>query len=144
MPKCYLDSNVLIYWDNKTSIKHQASLQIIQKLEKSGIVPVISSLVLDEFLHAIALEARKHKTADVYNAARESLDNLLQLPSLYLINPPTDTDKQQEVVNLMEKFSLRPRDAYHLLTMQANEIDSFATFDTDFTAVFAAKILTKV
>lgn len=39
------------------------------------------------------------------------------------------------------KFNLRQRDVYHLLTMQENGIDEFATFDTDFIRVFAQKIL---
>lgn len=36
----------------------------------------------------------------------------------------------------MEKFVLKPRDAYHLLTMKENRIRFFATFDKDFELVF--------
>jgi len=41
----------------------------------------------------------------------------------------------------MEKYDLCPRDAYHLLTMIYNKIDSFATFDTDFNKVFEDKLI---
>jgi predicted nucleic acid-binding protein len=44
----------------------------------------------------------------------------------------------------MSKYHLRLRDAYHLLIMQFNNIDSFLTFDNDFKLVFAAKILNPV
>ncbi|MBI5356067.1 hypothetical protein HZB78_00445 [Candidatus Collierbacteria bacterium] len=37
----------------------------------------------------------------------------------------------------MEKFKLKPRDAYHLLAMQSNKIKHFATFGSDFDLVFS-------
>lgn len=43
----------------------------------------------------------------------------------------------------MQAYSLRARDAYHLLTMQTNGIDGFATFDNAFSRVFAANLLEK-
>ena len=49
--------------------------------------------------------------------------------------------RNKRVITLMEQFNLRQRDVYHLLTMQENGIDEFATFDTDFKRVFAQKIL---
>lgn len=139
--KCYLDSNVQIYWDNKESVNHQSASAIVKKLENDGTDPVISPLVIDEFIHAVVLEARKDASRNVYDIASESLHNLFQLPSLAVVNPPNDFESQKAVVKLMEKFSLRPRDAYHLLTMQANKINSFATFDSDFSKVFVAKTL---
>jgi len=144
MPKCYLDSNLLIYWDNKSSAKHHAASILIERLEKAETTLYISPLVLDEFLHAIILEARKVKSLDIYTTAMEALNNLLELPLLFIVNPPPDFDSQKAVVRLMQEYSLRPRDAYHLLTMQANKIHSFATFDSDFSKVFATKILNKV
>ena len=51
---------------------------------------------------------------------------------------------QLKVINYMQKYHLKPRDAYHLLTIMENNIDGFATFDNDFNKVFSAKILLEV
>jgi len=58
-----------------------------------------------------------------------------------LVNSPTGLKDQIKVVEYMEKYNLCPRDAYHLLTMIYNKIDSFATFDTDFNKVFEDKLI---
>ena len=71
------------------------------------------------------------------------LVKILEIPSLEICSPPTDKPSQLKIVQFMDSFQLRPRDAYHLLIMQANEIEEFATFDSDFRRVFSAKALKK-
>ena len=59
-------------------------------------------------------------------------------------NSLTDSESQLMVVELMQKYALRPRDAYHLLTIQHHKIDFVVTFDSDFEKVFSERVLRKV
>lgn len=143
MKKCYLDSNVLMYWQNDAAPQHKEALRIIERLEKDEIIPYVSPLVIDEYIHTMMVEARVNKFRNLYEVAKKALNDLLALPLLAIITAPTDVPSQKQMLMLMETYSLRPRDAYHLLTMLANDIDGFATFDTDFIRVFRAKLLVK-
>lgn len=143
MMKCYLDSNILMYWQNDAAPQHKEALRIIERLEQDKILLYISPLVIDEYIHVMILEARVNKIRNFYDVARKGLDYLLALPLLTIIPTPADVPSQKQMLMLMETYSLHPRDAYHLLTMQTHDIDSFATFDTDFSKVFATKLLTK-
>lgn len=143
MTKCYLDSNVLVYWKNDRAPQHTEASNRLARLREHDVLVFLSSLVLDEYMHAIMLETKRHRIGDPLNSAAIALRDALALPLLSIINPPTDPNAHLEVVSLMKTYFLRPRDAYHLLTMQANDIDGFATFDNDFTHVFAANLLEK-
>lgn len=143
MTKCYLDSNVLIYWTNELAPNHAQANAVIEVLQKNGVDTYLSPLVLDEFLHAALLRARINRIKDPYADVTHALQRVLRIPRLSIVNPPIDANRQGDVILLMQTHSLRPRDAYHLLTMITNDIDGFATFDTDFTKVFAARLLMK-
>lgn len=144
MTKCYLDSNVLIYFKNTESVNFSESRDLISRLEYEGISLFISPLCIDEFLHEIGKQLKTRSGSKSYFLdLKESLISILNLPNISIVNPPNDLNSQYEIVRIMETFFLRPRDAYHLLTMQANEIDGFATFDNDFNKVFTSKLLMK-
>lgn len=132
MDKCYLDANVLIYFVQKKSPFHQKSLSVLTSIIKSKLIPVISPLCLDEFLYHIHGNISQ-KTID--------LKSILKIPNLAIVNPSVKPKDQMKVIRLMDKFKLRPRDAYHLLTMQSNKIKYFATFDNDFNSVFSANLV---
>lgn len=134
MGKCYLDANVLIYFVQKKSPFHQKSLSVLTSIIKSKLklIPVISPLCLDEFLYHIHGKISQ-KTID--------LKSILKIPNLAIVNPSVKPKDQMKVLRLMDKFKLRPRDAYHLLTMQSNKIKYFATFDNDFNSVFSASLV---
>lgn len=144
MKKCYLDSNLLVYLKNESSPHHTKSVTIITTLAKKQTSIYISPLTIDEFLHSFQRELRYYKHPNIFPALKKALDDILHIPLLTIINIPTDNNNQLKIVELMEKFSLHSRDAYHLLTMINNNIDLFATFDTDFRKVFASKILKKI
>ena len=56
---------------------------------------------------------------------------------------PSDKDHLPEIMRLMRKYNLKPRDAYHLLTMLENEIEYIATYDKDFDKVIKSGIIKK-
>ena len=135
MTKCYLDSNVLVYYKNELSESNLKAKKIISSLLKKNVAFCISSLVLDEFLHAIIREKLV--------VLKQTLSEVLDLPKLEIINAPIEKQVHLKIVDIMEEYTLRPRDAYHLLICLENNIDGFATFDQDFKKVFKAKVLEK-
>lgn len=139
--KCYLDSNVLIYWKIGEKKNQKLATDKLLRLRKSNFAIFVSPLCLNEFILATIISARKDDQETAFERARKALGDVLELPLLSIINPPLDFESQKMALGLMEDYSLRPRDAYHLLTMQFNEVDTFATFDSDFAKVFKAKIL---
>lgn len=143
MRKCYLDSNILLYLKNASSPHHRDAVEITQKLIAGSISLYVSSLVLDEFMHTFLYEVRRNGSKNPYNDLQTAVEDIVELPELSIVNPPSDPESHVRVVGLMKQYALHPRDAYHLLTMIANDIDGFATFDTDFTRVFAANLLMK-
>ncbi|MBI5619731.1 type II toxin-antitoxin system VapC family toxin [Candidatus Gottesmanbacteria bacterium] len=143
MTKCYLDSNFLAYWKNRGVPQYKETQRIVEQLQQNETLLYVSPLVIDEYIHAMMGEARVNKHYNPYEVAEKSLNDLLALPLLTIVPTPWDIPSQTQMLTFMKTYSLRPRDAYHLLTMQANDIDGFATFDTDFARVFAAKLLTK-
>lgn len=108
-------------------------------LVKDSHTLIISPLVIDELIYIILRNLKiVGKLSDSHNLplVRQSLAHLLKLSRLTLVNPPTEISQQIKVLTLMEKFKLKPRDAYHLLTIKHHKIGYFATLDHDFDLVF--------
>lgn len=144
MRKCYLDSNILIYLKDEDSPYHKRVFDLLSKLISQKVLFFISPLVLDEFYFTFLYGLRVKHIAKPYDKLKRAATEILMIPSLQMVNPPSDADKQLEVISYMERYHLRSRDAYHLLITQTNNIDSLATFDKDFNKVFAAKLLEEV
>lgn len=143
--KCYLDSNVLIYFKQENSPFFPQAKKILLGLIQSDASVFISPLTLDETLFQLRtlLLLEKTQQKQLYKLLNTTLQGLLALPNLTLINPPTEKKKQQRILSFMQHYKLRPRDAYHLLTMQEHHIQHFATFDSDFARVFDQHLLQK-
>lgn len=144
---CYLDANVLVFFVNSSSLFHQEAVELLEYAVEQRFVLNISSLVIDEAVHAmkrtLASSPRIGKNrAD--GALKEALEMILSLPDLTIVQPPTSVAKNAKVIGLMKMYSLRARDAFHLLTMQEHHISYYATFDSDFDAVFDQGTLKKV
>jgi predicted nucleic acid-binding protein len=103
--------------------------------------------VIDEAVHAIqrtlasSTRVGKSKSDAVLE---EALEMMLALPDLTIVQPPTSVAKNAKLIELMKKYSLRARDAFHLLTMQEHHISYCATFDADFDRVFDTRLLRKL
>lgn len=139
---CYLDANILVYYQDRISPFHNQSKLIIENLIQKGYAIALSSLSLDEYEYTILSSSNKPKQVILKNL-KNCLRKLLRIPDIYLINPPIEFKKHLKVLNIMEKYSLKPRDAYHLFIMLENKIKFFATFDNDFVSVFQKKLITK-
>lgn len=144
MKICYLDSNVLIYFKDEDSDFHERTKNLIEDLLKEGFTLTVSPLVLDEFLHSLnwVLGQKRLSRKNRFELLRSGLGDILDLPDLRIVGPPLYLGAQRKVPLLMEQYNLRPRDAYHFLTMKSEEISFFATFDNDFEDVFEQGLLT--
>lgn len=140
---CYLDANTLIYFKNEDSPFYSKTLTLIEYLVNDDYRLFISSLVIDEFLYGFKfhLGNKKIKKKDIFISLNKALLEILALPNLELINPPSEKNLQLKVIEMMKDFNLFPRDAYHLLMMIENKIKFFATFDNDFENIFKKKII---
>lgn len=136
MQTCYLDSNFLINFANEDSLRHDEAVLKLKKLVSDQTLLFISSLVLDEFLHITRLTLIYKKAKNVEETLKIKLEQILKIPFLQMLNPPIELEKQSVILDIMEKYHLLPRDAYHFWIMQENNIDLFATFDNDFETVF--------
>lgn len=141
MKKCYLDSNILVYLKNEDVLEHGKTVSFLEQLIRSETHLFISPLVLDEFLHSIRLALLMSKNKNAFPLLKSSFDDILDLPLLSIVNPPSEIVSQKKIVGYMEKYFLRPRDAYHLLIMVSNGIDHFATYDYDFEKIFKSGLL---
>lgn len=142
MKRCYLDANFLIFLHDPAADYYPKAEEILKKLITEGLALFASSLVLDEFLMG-SLRLSGKSAAEMKENLKLGLRTIFKLPNFSLVNSPQDFRKHLQVVDLMVKFNLRPRDAYHLFIMKVNKIKYFATFDSDFGSVFKKGLIKK-
>jgi predicted nucleic acid-binding protein len=144
MKKCYLDSNVLVYFKDEKSLYHKKVIEKFIFLIKNDFYFYVSSLVLDEFLYVFRYFLEKNEKKDIFSKLKKALTEILAIPNLSIVSLLKEKEKQIEVISYMERYDLSPRDAYHLMIMKENAIDYFFTFDKDFELVFRGKFLKKI
>ena len=146
MKKCYLDSNILVYYKDENSPFKEKAQAIISTLVPDEYELYISSLVLDEFIHSLLfiLKQRGVQSSGKFRLLNEGLNSILQFAHMRIVNPPVSKESNMKVIEIMKDFNLGPRDAYHFLIMQENNIEYFATFDNDFKSVFKKNIFRKI
>lgn len=139
---CYIDTNLLIFLQNKHSARYQETRLIFKKLIEKEYDLYISSLIIDEYLYNTCrlLSGNRQNKLKVL---KSNLRRILKIPKIKLINPSLEEKKHLQIVNSMEKYNLDPRDAYHLFIMLANKVKFIATFDSDFDGVFKTKKIRK-
>lgn len=139
---CYIDANILIFLQNKKSLNHQKTRLLFNKLLEEGYKVYISSLVIDEYLYNIYRLLAGDKL-DKLKMLKLNLKKVFKIPGIELVNPSPEVKKHDKVINLMAKYNLHPRDAYHLFIMLENRIKYLATFDNDFDSVFKKGLVKK-
>lgn len=132
---CYLDANILVYYQDPDSPLYEAASRIIENLLASGFSLTLSSLSLDEFEYTVFSLINKPKS-EILKRLKLGFNRLLRMSTISFINPPLEIKKHRRILNLMAKFNLKPRDAYHLFIMLENKVKFLATFDHDFDQVF--------
>lgn len=142
MKRCYLDSNVVLSFIDSAAQFHDQSKQILYKLVTERWEIDLSALTLDECFHNSLRFSKKLRTIAIKQLKVE-YKKLIKLPNINLVVTSTQLKKHTRVLNLMERYDLRSRDAYHLFSMKVNKIKYCATFDHDFDKVFQKGVLKK-
>ncbi|MBD3279983.1 PIN domain-containing protein [Candidatus Dojkabacteria bacterium] len=143
--KCFLDTNILLYFILESSKYFEETRDLILSMRADNADICISPLVLDEFIYQLDFLTRKgdRKRKDYYELAQIFTHSVTSIPGAKILEIPSDKSTLPELVRLMKKYNLKPRDAYHLLTMLENGVDYIATYDKDFDKVIESGIIRK-
>lgn len=139
MIKCYLDSNILIYFKDETSPLHRQALDGLHKLIDLDAEIIISPLVMDEFIYVMNYIVKKNNQD--LSVLKELSLSIQEIPNLEMVATPAHFILINDVLSLIEDYGLRSRDAFHLATMLQHKCTHFFTFDTDFVKVFETKAI---
>lgn len=141
--KCYLDSNILIAFLEKPHQFHQQAVEILVKAATEQIGVCVSPLTLDETIYIVLRDLRLTRVSRAEEKIATEIKKLWKIPLIEVVNPPDDKKKLTGIPDLIKKYQLRSRDAFHLLTIKFHQIKYFATFDNDFNLVFSQMWLRK-
>lgn len=137
--KVYLDANVLIAHQVNNHDYHQQAVKLLDDLWKKGGNLLISSLTMDEFFYGVVFifrslqPSRKNYPFSSYaSLLSKTVSAILTWEGVELVEFKNNPAELLQTVILIEKYNLRPRDAFHLRIMQQQDITSLATFDQDF------------
>ena len=126
---CYIDSNVFlnpVLYDINTVTEATAAANFLKEVRAGRFKAVTSLLTWDEFTWII------RKNTDT-STARSKGKEFLTLPSLQFI--PVTKSIINRAQLLLEKYTIKPRDAIHLSTGLQRGVDEFITFDDDFKGI---------
>jgi len=145
----YVDANIFIYVVLANPRYLQPCKHFLERVERREVQAVISPLVLDEVAYKIVMEKLKIDLALTSNA--RVLDALKQDPGIvakaegelelfsFIIRSyqglkliPIPAHSGLDLFPKMLEEKLLPRDALHLLTMEAHGVKHIATSDPDF------------
>lgn len=142
MKRCYLDSNIVLSFIDSSAQFHNQSKQILTKLVAESWEINLSALVLDECFHNSLRFSKKSRQIAI-KQLKFRYRKFIKLPNIKLVVQLPQLKKHTAVLNLMAKYNLRARDAYHLFIMKENRIKYLATFDNDFDSVFKKGLVKK-
>jgi uncharacterized protein len=122
----YVDTNVLVYaFGDPAHPKRRASRILMEEGADSGDL-VTSVLAIDEFLWV------RRRTAGSAIAAADAR-TLLSAPVLQIL--AVERVHADSAIEHVERFNLRPRDAFHLAVMRTAGCSRLLSDDPDFDAV---------
>jgi hypothetical protein len=122
----YIDSNVFIYPHSGNGLKSEASIKIIQEIIIGGLDAFTSYLTWDEVVHSLRKIIGKEK-------AIEQGKIFLNIPNVNFLSVNNEIIRKSQ--ELMEKYSLKPRDAIHAASAILNKCDFIVSDDSDFDKV---------
>jgi len=122
----YLDANFFIFALLDTTEKGQRAREIYRNIARGRERAVTSPLAIDEVMWVLIRAGRKH-------LLRVAVEGVYTTPNLDVVafSPITPLT----ALNLIERYDLKPRDAFHAATMKENKLTRIVTDDEDFDKV---------
>jgi predicted nucleic acid-binding protein len=125
----YLDANFFIICNFDLTSKGERARKIQAEII-SGRDAITSSLALDEVMWVLV----KNRKAGVLRETIEDIYALLNL-TIKEVSPNIPLD----ALDLIEKYNLTPRDAFHVAVMKSYDVNEIVSDDTDFDRVEGVK-----
>ena len=142
----YVDTNIFYMYLRADPVYLPAIKRFLKQVINGKVEVYVSILVLDELYYRLLLAKIKETTnrnpltllrqaqADMIAAHCADIENplrqLMVLPHIHLIGG--SEDDFELMLNNIKRFSLLPRDALHLATMQRLKISDVVSDDRDF------------
>lgn len=124
--KIYLDANLLIFAYFDKGQKGEKAAEILKNIITGENAAVTSTLSLDETMWVLHRNNAKKEI-------REFIEDVYRMPNLEITSGSKLVPLR--AVEYIEKYELRPRDAYHAAIMEEENIDTIASDDADFDRV---------
>ncbi|MCP8308660.1 MAG: type II toxin-antitoxin system VapC family toxin [archaeon] len=121
----YLDANFFVIYNFDKTVKGEKARKILEEII-AGKEAITSSLALDEVMWVIV----KNKKIE---ALRETIEDIYAIP--YLTVKEVGSDIPLEALDFIEKYSLKPRDAFHAAIMKSFHVKEIVSDDPDFDGV---------
>ncbi len=126
----YLDANFFIICNFDQSARGEAARKIHEKILVGSMKSVTSALALDEVMWVII----KNKKSE---ALRETIEDIFAMQNLTVKDVFASTPL--DALYYVEKYDLKPRDAFHAAIMKEAGIDEIISDDRDFDRVKGIK-----
>ncbi|MBI4438542.1 type II toxin-antitoxin system VapC family toxin [Candidatus Woesearchaeota archaeon] len=121
----YLDANFFIFFNFDNGKKGENARKLLREIVQ-GRYAVTSSLALDEVMWVIIKNNRSKELRDV-------IEGVYAVPNLSV--KETGVEVPLIAVDIIERYGLKPRDAFHASVMKVIGTNSIASDDADFDKV---------
>ncbi len=122
----YLDANFFIFALFDTTTKGRNARKIQKKIIEGEIRAVTSALTLDEIMWVLVKNRKEHLMEEV-------IKDIYAMPNLEIkeVSPLIPI----EALSFIKKYSLTPRDAFHIAIMKELRVKRIISDDKDFDRV---------
>lgn len=122
----YLDANFFIFFNFDQSARGQAARKIHERILAGSLVAVTSALALDEVMWVII----KNKRSETL---REVIEDIFAMRNLNVKDVIAST--AFDALDYIERYDLKPRDAFHAAMMKSAGVSEIISDDHDFDRV---------
>ena len=122
----YLDANFFIFALLDKTEKGKNARRILKEIIDGRLDAVISPLVLDEVMWVLVKNKKDH-------LLRIAVEDIYAMPNLKV--KEVSPDIPLIALDFIEKFRLKPRDAFHVAMMKRLGVKEIVTDDKDFDVV---------
>ena len=126
----YLDSNFFVFALSDQTNKGQKAREIQKDIVESGLVAFTSSLALDEVMWVLIKNKKEH-------LIRKAIEDIYAMPNLEVRE--VSSLIPLHALDIMEKYNLKPRDAFHVAILKELQLNSIVSDDSDFDKVKGLK-----
>ncbi|MFQ5406028.1 MAG: type II toxin-antitoxin system VapC family toxin [Candidatus Micrarchaeia archaeon] len=132
--KVYLDANFFVFAGFDATEKGNQARKILEQIVLGKKQATTSALCLDEVMWTLLKNKAKQKI-------RSHLEDTYSIPNLKIVSGTSLSPLR--AVDFMEKYNLKPRDAFHAAIMQEQNLNTIISDDKDFDKIKEIKRIWK-